>query len=208
MSLRAERLRCVRGARCLFEDISFALAPGAALQVTGANGAGKTSLLRMLCGLSRPDSGAVYWEGRDIAAARSRFCADLFYLAHADAVKPDLCAWENLVFDARLHGVALSREQACASLAQLGLGEEVFRPARQLSQGQRKRVALAALRLPGRARLWILDEPFAALDADALACLHAAMTAHCGRGGSLVYTTHQEVGFGAARLHLAGGRAC
>jgi heme exporter protein A len=204
--MHADGLCCTRGERTLFADLDIALAPGAALHVAGANGAGKTSLLRILCALAVPDAGVVRWNGADVRRERAAFNADLLYIAHAEGVKHDLLAWENLVFQARLHGQALARDAACAALGLVGLGEEAHLPARLLSQGQRKRVALAQLHLAPTRQLWILDEPFAALDGDAVAALLAALEVHRARGGIVIYTTHQAVALDGAVLVLGHGK--
>lgn len=202
MTLQAYQLACTRGERALFTDIDFELAPGQALRVAGANGRGKTSLLRMLCGLSYPAAGEVRWQGRDIRRLREQFGAQLTYLGHANGVKDDLLAWENVVVAARLAGHPVDRDAACAALERLGLGEAAELPTRVLSQGQRKRVALARLRLCMTAPLWILDEPFAALDQQAVLELRDTCDAHLAGGGMVVYTTHQEIALRAERLLL------
>lgn len=199
MSLQACQLACMRGGRSLFEGLDFSLAAGDALRVRGANGSGKSSLLRILCGLAFPAAGEVRWQGRNIGRVREQFGAALLYLGHAAGIKDDLLAWENLVVACTLAGHPVKREQACAALESLGLGPQACLPALALSQGQRKRVALARLQLSPQAPLWILDEPFAALDADAIAALTQSLERHLAAGGMLVYTTHQDVSLRAAR---------
>jgi heme exporter protein A len=211
MTLQADGLACVRGERTLFSDISFELAPGCALQVTGANGSGKTSLLRQLCGLAPPGAGHVRWQGRDVRTVRQQFNASLAWVGHADGVKGDLSATENLAFGATLAGNPGRRAAAQEALEQFGLGAEADLPVRALSQGQRKRVALAGLLLRRDRPLWILDEPFAALDQCAIDLLRAVLRQHLAAGKLLVYTTHIEVDLGGAPLrHIALGaqRAC
>lgn len=202
MSLQARALTLAKGDRELFANLSFTVAAGGALRVLGANGAGKTSLLRVLCGLSRPDEGDILWRGEHIRATGSPFCASLVYLGHADAVKHDLLAWENVVIGALLNS-PVSREAACRSLAALGLEDQANLPARALSQGQRKRVALARLHLAPADSLWILDEPFSSLDAAAAAHLSTLLEAHCAGGGMVIYTSHlDDAVAGAATLAL------
>nr|WP_315250778.1 cytochrome c biogenesis heme-transporting ATPase CcmA [uncultured Duganella sp.] len=202
MSLQACQLACTRGGRSLFHGLDFTLQAGDALRVAGANGSGKSSLLRLLCGLSFPSAGEVRWHGRSIRAAREEFGAALTYLGHAHGVKDDLLAWENLVVASTLAGQPVDRVQACTALSALGLGAQACLPALSLSQGQRKRVALARLHLQQDARLWILDEPFAALDTATIANLAGTLERHLERGGMLVYTTHQDVALRAPRARL------
>lgn len=207
MALHAYQLACTRGERQLFSDIDFELHPGSALRVAGSNGSGKTSLLRMLCGLAFPAAGEVRWNGRNIRSVREEFGARLIYLGHANGVKDDLAAWENVVVAATLSGHPVTRAAACTALAQLGLARAADLPTRALSQGQRKRVALARLELGLAAPLWILDEPFTALDKDAVAALCATLERHLAQGGMVIYTTHQEIELSAQRtLHLGLNR--
>jgi heme exporter protein A len=211
MTLQGFGLACTRGDRELFHNIDVGLAPGDALRVAGANGSGKTSMLRLLCGLACPSEGEVHWKGRNIRAVREEFGSQLVYLGHANGVKDDLAAWENVAVNATLAGLPTGREQACAALEELGLSHTADLPTRALSQGQRTRVALARLWLRPARALWILDEPFAALDADAAAQLCDRIDGHLAGGGMLVYTTHQELPLGAGshrRLDLNGAAAC
>ncbi len=203
MSLQAYHLACTRGERELFQNIGFDLHAGDAMRVAGANGSGKTSLLRMLCGLAFPAAGEVRWNGRNIRSAREEFGSELIYLGHANGVKDDLLAWENVVVAATLSGTPVGRDQAYAALGALGLARAADLPTRALSQGQRKRVALARLRLSMQTPLWILDEPFAALDQDAVTELCATLNLHLAQGGMVIYTTHQEINLTSQRsLHL------
>ena len=211
MSLHAYQLACVRGDRQLFSGIDFEIDAGDALQVSGANGSGKTSLLRMLCGLSMPADGEVHWGGRDIRRLREEFSSKLIYLGHANGVKDDLLAWENLVVATTLAGAPVSSDDAHEALEQLGLGQAADLPTRALSQGQRKRVALARLSLGMSMPLWILDEPFTALDRGAVAALCGTVDRHLAGGGMVIYTTHQEVRLAAKRalnLDMNTGRLC
>jgi len=202
MGLSCHQLTCRRGRSTLFSGVSFVLQPGEALWVQGRNGSGKTTLLRSLCGLALPDRGAVHWEGKPILATRSDYHAHLLHIGHADGLKQDLLAWENLALGG-LSGSQSSREDAERALAELGLKAEAQRPVRLLSQGQRKRVALARMLLEPARRLWILDEPLAALDQATAAQVGGILQAHCERGGMLVLTTHQDPALpGARRLQL------
>jgi heme exporter protein A len=201
----------MRGGRSLFHGLDFTVEAGDALRVSGANGSGKSSLLRLLCGLSFASSGEVRWQGRNIRSVREEFGAALVYLGHANGVKDDLLAWENVVVASTLAGHPVDRTQACAALAALGLGPQAQLPTLALSQGQRKRVALARLHLPQATRLWILDEPFAALDTASMAALTATLERHLAQGGALIYTTHQAIDLRAPRtrtLDLSPEAAC
>lgn len=211
MTFQAHQLSCMRGDLQLFSGVSFDLQPGDAMRVAGTNGSGKTSLLRMLAGLSMPTEGEVRWDGKNIRRQRDEFCSRLIYLGHANGVKDDLVAWENLVVASTLSGRQVSRDAAYAALEQLGLGRAADLPTRVLSQGQRKRVALARLSLDLSAALWILDEPFTALDQSAVAALCGTVNAHLERGGMVIYTTHQEIELSARRalcLNLNQVAAC
>lgn len=208
MTLQAHQLACIRGERQLFSDIGFEINAGEALRVVGTNGSGKTSLLRMLCGLAQPAEGEVRWQGRNIRALRDEFCRNLLYLGHANGVKDDLLAWENIVVASTLSGNPVSRDDAGQALEQLGLGRAADLPTRALSQGQRKRVALARLQLCMATPLWILDEPFTALDQNAVTELCGTLNKHLAGGGIVIYTTHQEIDLTARRsLRLDLNRA-
>lgn len=191
--LESVNLECVRGERRLFSALDFALEPGTLLEVRGRNGSGKTSLLRMLCGLLAPTAGHVAWRGRDIRRCRDEFNARLVYIGHHNGIKDELTALENLRFAAHIAGLAAGDQAARGALRDLGLDEFRHAPSRNLSQGQRRRIALARLRLAAAQTLWILDEPFNALDVAALALLQSLLGAHLEGGGMVVLTTHQEV---------------
>ena len=201
--LELRQVECVRGRRSLFKDLSLRVLPGQLLRLQGANGAGKTSLLRMICGLLAPASGEVLWRGQPVHALREEFGKDLVYLGHAAALKDDLSALENLVAGSVLGGTAVSAPSARAALAAAGLKGRERAPARVLSQGQRKRVALARLVLGGASPLWVLDEPFNALDTAATAWLLGLITEQTARGGIVVLTSHQSVGLSDAVPQVA-----
>ena len=192
-SLELRDLACVRGRRRLFRGLNATLAPGQLLRVTGANGTGKTSLLRMLCGLLAPSQGQVMWQGRALPQVREAFHQQLVYLGHAAALKDELTPLENLHIAARLGGDAPGEAAARQALADAGLGGREQVPTRTLSQGQRRRAALARLPL-GSARLWVLDEPFNALDSAATTWLLGLIEGQLQRGGLVVLTSHQPVG--------------
>jgi heme exporter protein A len=198
VALELREVACVRGQRGLFKGMNIALRPGQLLRVQGANGAGKTSLLRLMCGLLAPAQGEVLWQGQRIATLREEFGRQLIYLGHAAALKDDLSALENLMVATRLGGVIASAAQAADALAQAGLRGREAAAVRTLSQGQRRRVALARLVLAGEAALWVLDEPFNALDTSAATWLVGLITEQLGRGGIVVLTSHQSVTFNDA----------
>jgi heme exporter protein A len=166
------------------------------LWVLGPNGSGKTSLLRLLCGLLRPEAGSVRWKGENVRAAIDSLHADLLYLGHAPAVKDDLSGRENLTFGLAQSGVGVTAREADAALSEFGLAGREELPARALSQGQKRRVALARLALGAAKPLWVVDEPFTALDAQAVELVQSHLARHLTRGGSVVFTSHQEVSFG------------
>jgi heme exporter protein A len=186
-------LECRRGDRLLFRGVELSLQPGQLLRVTGANGSGKTSLLRMLCGLLQPTEGEVRWNGAAIGRQREEFCANLVFTGHLNGLKDDLTALENLSIAAGLAGVEVDARGARYGLARFGVAHCADLPAKYLSQGQRRRVALARLALSATIPLWILDEPFSALDAAAVVALELLLAAHLAAGGMVVLTTHQEV---------------
>ena len=188
--LTAHRLTCVRGTRPLFAGVDFAVRPGSWAHVRGANGAGKTSLLRILAGLSHPDEGEVRWNGEKIG--NEDFRRELLYLGHRAAVKEDLSAVENLEFSAAMDGVELTRDQADDALRLFGLAGREDLPVRFLSAGQKRRVLLAQT-VARPAKLWILDEPFTALDVKAVDFLSNLVAQHVQAGGMAVLTSHQAI---------------
>src|SRR5262249_25153651 len=151
--------------------VSFVLAPGELLRIAGANGSGKTSLLRILCGLAHASAGEVRWNGQPIARLKEDYARELVYIGHAAAVKDDLTPRDNLDITCRLAGRHASAETLAAALERLRVPEL---PVRKLSQGQRRRAALARL-LVSTAPLWLLDEPFATLDAQGISLLNGLL---------------------------------
>jgi len=194
--LQALNVSCERGGRQLFLPISLSLAAGAALHLEGDNGAGKTTLLRSLSGLSPLSQGEVLWRGVPSHAAASGFKRELLYLGHALGLKDELTALENVQLNAALAGQTINREKALQALATQGLKSRAHLPLRVLSQGQKRRVALARLQV-AQAKLWLLDEPFVALDTDAVKALQLLLQQHVAQGGALVFTSHQAVDLGA-----------
>jgi heme exporter protein A len=197
--LQGESLAAIRGDRSLFAELDLALASGELLYVNGPNGSGKTTLLRMLCGLVLPAAGKVRWEGLDIHALGDAFRAELVYCGHHNAIKDDLSGLENLRISGCLAGLETSEAEALDALARMGLQGYEDLPSRVLSQGQKRRVGLARLLLT-RARLWVLDEPFTALDSAAVELLQQTIRGHLDRGGLVVLTTHQQVAIDAATV--------
>ena len=195
--LEADNLECVRGERRLFAGINFRLEAGELLYLQGRNGAGKTSLLRMLIGLLPPEAGEIRWQGQGLGS--DEFRADLCYLGHLNAIKEELTPLENLLAAARLAGEMLSEDDALDALEQVGLAGREDLACRYLSQGQKRRVALARL-VKERRLLWVLDEPFVALDVAAVDWLAGLIGAHLQRGGLAVMTTHQPVDIPAGRV--------
>jgi heme exporter protein A len=200
--LETSELACERGGLRLFDDLAFSLAPGDLLRVRGANGAGKTTLLRTLAGLTQPAAGTIRWHGHPIGDEYRR---EMLFLGHAPAVKDELTVLENLEFSARISDLGSSDYKE--ALRRLAIAHLADLPARFLSQGQRKRAALARLALSARVPLWLLDEPFSALDDEAIGRVSALCEAHLAAGGMVVLTSHQDVPIGAAAmraLDLAG----
>jgi len=197
--LKAGGLAVWRGDRCLFSDLDVALAGGEMLYVSGHNGSGKTTLLRLLCGLILPEQGSITWSGVNIRALGDDYHRELFYFGHSSAIKEGLSGLENLRMAAALAGEPVTEQQAIEALDRMGLEGYEDLPAKVLSQGQKRRVALARLLLTGT-RLWILDEPFTALDIVAIEHLRDTLHAHLAAQGLVVLTTHQRVDFEPARV--------
>jgi heme exporter protein A len=189
--LEAVDLDCIRGDRVLFSQLSFRLEPGLILQLEGENGCGKTSLLRILCGISLPDSGEVHWCGQDIAHTRSEYLTNVAYIGHMHGVKGELSPLENLRATCAIGG-SQPRLEFEEALERIGLLGFESLPCRTLSAGQKRRVALARLWVTG-ARLWFLDEPFTALDKGGIGKVEEVMGQHTGRGGMVALTTHHHL---------------
>ena len=186
--LEATNLDCERGGRTLFRALALELRAGELVRVAGPNGAGKTSLLRILAGLSAPAAGEVRWKGQPIRSLGEEYAASLVYIGHAAALKDELTPAENLSFACELGGAAARPEAVRWALGALAVPDL---PARKLSQGQKRRAALARLLLAQARALWLLDEPFAALDSAGADYLQEVVGRHLGSGGTVVYTNHQ-----------------
>jgi heme exporter protein A len=197
--LSAHGLTCVRGERRLFAGLDLEVGPGEWLHVRGENGAGKTSLLRLLAGLAHPADGEIRWEGQAIDKLDEDYRRNMLFLGHHGAVKEDLTALENLHLAAALDGADLPEREAIAALHRFGLKGREELPVRFLSAGQKRRVLLARL-VTRKARLWVLDEPFTALDVKAVDMLSALIGEHLAAGGMAVLTSHQA-------MPIPGGRA-
>jgi len=189
--LEVRNLSCSREDRDLFSDLSFHLTAGHAIQIEGPNGSGKTTLLRMLCGLRLPDEGGIYWNGHDIAEERALFLSNLNYIGHAHGVKGELTPLENLRVSQSMaaRNNTLSLDDALETVGLFGF-EDV--PSRTLSAGQRRRVALARL-LINPVPLWILDEPFTAIDAQGQKQIEDMITSHVLNGGMAILTSHHPL---------------
>jgi len=189
--LVAEDLAAQRGNALLFEGVQFSLRPGAAMFVSGPNGSGKTTLLRTAAGLTRALRGRLFWDGSAVDPFASILRAVTLFIGHPTALKDELTAEENLASLVSLHGAPAEAESLAAALTEWSLARQRRLPARALSQGQRRRVALARLRLLTRP-LWILDEPLTALDAAGVAALRGVVGEHLAGGGMALIATHQE----------------
>ena len=199
--LSVQQLACERGRKRLFSDLNFQLQPGECLHVQGANGAGKTSLLRIVCGLAEALSGKICWRGQDTRIDPGAWRAELVYLGHTPGLKDELSAAENLRFQSQIDGWALSSEQIDGALQRVGLGRQQQVPLRRFSQGQKRRAALARL-IARPVALWVLDEPLAALDQPAQQLVAQLLAGHVQAGGLALVTSHQPLGVPCLDLRL------
>jgi heme exporter protein A len=191
--LEVTQITCVRGSRRLFDNLSFQLGPRQALRILGENGSGKTSLLRIVAGLAPAESGDIAWSGKTVGALGEEYRRQLAFLGHANGLKDDLTPLENLKLALALAGIGTKANSLRDALERQGLDAAADLPVKVLSQGQKRRAALARLEFCAEKILWVLDEPFAALDAAAVARLAATLAKQLQRGGMVLFTTHQEV---------------
>lgn len=200
-SLTFSKLGCIKGGRQLFKDVNFELTAGQWLYVSGANGVGKTSLLRMVCGLASVDAGEILWNHTPIHTQTDAYRQDLCYLGHLNAMQESMTVDENLCFTSALGGLAPTETQRKAVLVRFGIRGRSQQLVRHLSQGQKRRVALSRLAL-SPARLWVLDEPYVAMDEAGVHMLADLIAAHLAKGGLAVLTSHQRVAIGSIAAQL------
>ena len=197
--LEVVNLGCIRGDRRLFKGLTFSAGRGELIELRGPNGSGKTSLLRILCGLSSPAAGEVRWNGKNIRSLGEEYFGVVAYVAHQNAVKDELSAIENLRISSGVAGNSLKKAQAQEVLERIGLSDRQHLPARVLSAGQRRRLALARL-LTSKATLWILDEVLTSLDDAAVRLSLEFMSDHIKNGGMAVVATHQDLNLSVERM--------
>jgi len=185
----AQSLECVRDDRLLFNDLSFTVAESEVLQIEGPNGSGKTSLLRILCGLRLAEAGKVLWRGESILSNREDYYANMVYIGHLPCVKGDLTVVENIRSLLDTRSLSLGDIEIEAALDKVGLASYEDVPGKALSSGQRRRILLAFVEL-SQAKLWILDEPLTALDVQGVSLMESMIMEHKQSGGSVVFTTH------------------
>ncbi|MDP1693829.1 MAG: cytochrome c biogenesis heme-transporting ATPase CcmA [Burkholderiaceae bacterium] len=195
-TLVAQDLACRRGNRLLFKGVNFSVGAGQAVWLRGRNGRGKTSLLRLAAGLSSPESGSIRWGDVPVRKAVG-LARRMVYVGHTSALKDDLSVTEALRFLALLHGRDSDAGAMHRALDRVGMSTRRDAPVRTLSQGQRRRATLARLALEREASIWILDEPYDALDVDGVECVNALLHANLARGGSVLLTSHQASGASA-----------
>lgn len=197
--LEVINLTCVRGTRRLFKELSFSAQNGELVELRGPNGSGKTSLLRILCGLAMPAAGEVRWDGTGIRSLGEEYFGAVAYLGHQNAVKDELTAIENLRISSAVCGYALDKREAQEILKRVGLTQQQNLPARVLSAGQRRRLAMTRL-LTSKARLWILDEVLTSLDDAAMNLSREFINAHLKQDGIAIVATHQDLNLAAPRF--------
>ena len=182
-------LECTRDDRLLFSGLSFSVSSGEVLQIEGSNGSGKTSLLRILCGLRVADEGMVSWQAQDITKNREDYYANMVYIGHLPCIKAELTTLENIRALLDTRSLSATSDEIIVCLTRVGLAAYDDVPSKALSSGQKRRILLAFLLL-AQAKLWILDEPLTALDVDGVALMEAMIIEHQAQGGSVIFTTH------------------
>ena len=197
--LEVINLTCVRGTRRLFKELNFSAESGELVELRGPNGSGKTSLLRILCGLAMPAAGEVRWNGTAIRSLGEEYFGSVAYLGHQNAVKDELTAIENLRISSAVCGNALHKNEAHEILKRVGLTQQQNLPARVLSAGQRRRLAMTRL-LTSTARLWILDEVLTSLDDTAMNLSREFISGHLKKDGIAIVATHQDLNLAAPRF--------
>ena len=197
--LEVTKLTCVRGTRRLFRDLNFSASAGELVELRGPNGSGKTSLLRILCGLASPAAGEVRWNGRSIRKLGEEYFASVAYLGHQNAVKDELTAIENLKISSAVAGTTLNDREASDILTRVGLTQQQNLPARVLSAGQRRRLGMTRL-LTSRAKLWILDEVLTSLDETAMNLSRDFITEHLKKDGIAIIATHQDLNLAVPKI--------
>src|ERR1043166_2278886 len=197
--LEVINLTCVRGTRRLFKDLNFSASEGELVELRGPNGSGKTSLLRILCGLATPAAGEVRWHGRSIGSLGEEYAASVAYLGHQNAVKDELSAIENLRISSAVAGKALDKTQALQVLHRVGLTQQQNLPARVLSAGQRRRLGMTRL-LTSNAKLWILDEVLTSLDDRAMNLSREFISDHLKQNGMAIVATHQDLNLNVPQI--------
>ncbi len=193
-ALKGRGLTARRGNQRLFHSLDFEIPAGRVTWLRGQNGSGKTTLLRIIAGLAQPDGGTLLWNDRPLAQC-SDYCQKLVYVGHNSGLKDDLTALESLLFLARLHGQPCTQAQAESALKRMGVNHRRNLLVRHLSQGQRRRVALARLVLQTQAPVWVLDEPFDALDDGGIVTVKSLMHECVEQGGMVLLTSHIPVAF-------------
>ena len=205
--LEAQSLECVRDDRLLFSDLSFSVAEAEVLQIEGSNGCGKTSLLRIICGLRLAEAGQMLWQGEVIQANREDYYANMVYIGHLPCIKAELTVLENVRVLLDTRSLSVTDEVIEAALAKVGLASYEDVPGKALSSGQRRRILLAFVAL-ARAKLWILDEPLTALDVQGVTLMESMIVEHRAAGGSVIFTTHHgmqlDCEMSSVRLGLKG----
>ena len=196
-----DALACSKGGRVLFQGVDCTVESGKWLHIVGANGVGKTSLLRMVCGLAPVESGAIFWNGMSIGSSPEAFRRDLCYLGHLNALQESMTIQENLAFSCALAGVKPQAAHVDDLLHRFGVGGRGQQLVRHLSQGQKRRVALSRLAL-SHAPLWVLDEPFVAMDHAGIRLLADLIAQHLSTGGIAVLTSHQDVDIGSVPAQI------